>query len=231
MTALQAPPTTDPTRRPSARRFARPGWRDARLWLGLVLLTGSMLAGALVLADRSDTVVVLRAGRDLSAGAALADLRPVAVPVAVAAGYLQPGDDESATLRWPVAAGDLVPRAALVAEASVPSRSVTVPVEPMHLPATLAAGDLVDVWSTPSPGSGDAAVGSRLVLAGVQVTKVAAADGLAGAVGVTLRVPQAQAGRLVQAARGAVVDLVAIPLDAQPPVAGSVADPMVELAP
>lgn len=207
--------TTSPSRTP-VRRFAPPGWRDVRLWLGVALLAGSMLIGALVLGDRSDSVVVLRAARDLSVGAPVLDLVPVAVPAEVADGYLRPGDDRAGALRFPVSAGDLVPRAAIGPGLVASMRSVTVAVEPLHASVGLAAGDRVDLWSTPT--SSDATTGSRLVLPSVLVTDVAFDDtGLSGASGVTLRVPQDRVGDVVRAGRGAVIDLVAVPIDAQAP--------------
>ncbi len=203
-----------PSPRPSpARRFGRPGWRDRRLWLGVGLLAGSMVVGSFVLADRSDTVLVLRATRDLAVGAGPADLVAVAVPADVAGAYVRAAEDLTGTLRWPVTAGDLLPRAALGADDLAATRAVTVAVEPLHAPAGLAPGDRVDVWSTPSGTDGGM---SSLVLASVPVIGVGLDDvGLGGSFGVTLRVPADRVGDVVRAGRGFVVDLVAVPIDAQ----------------
>ena len=208
--------TSTSATRDTARRFAPPGWRDARLWLGVALLVGSMAIGAVVLGDRSDTVLVLRAARDLSVGAPVLDVAPVAVPAEVAAGYLRADEDTDGSLRLPVAAGDLVPRSALSGPSTAPVRAVTVAVEPLHAPSGLAAGDRVDLWSTATASTTDPASAARLVLADVLVTGVAADDaGLSGASGVTLEVPQARVGDVVRAGRGAVIDLVAVPIGAQ----------------
>ena len=43
---------------PPARRLRRPGWRDPRLAVGVLLLCGSVLLGARVLASADDTVAV-----------------------------------------------------------------------------------------------------------------------------------------------------------------------------
>jgi len=177
-----------------------------------------------LLGDRSEDVVVLRAVRPLSVGAGLADLQPVAVPAAIAAGYLRPGDVVGGTLRWPVAAGDLVPRAAVDDHADArrsAGRSVTVPVDPQHSPPGLAAGDLVDVWATVPPNAAvPQPAGTRAVIAAVPVVDVGADAGFGGAFAVTLLIPQDQVRDVVQAARGSVVDLVAVPVSAQTPAMG-----------
>jgi hypothetical protein len=41
-----------------ALRVRRPGWRDPRLWIGVVLVAGSVVAGARLLAAADDTVQV-----------------------------------------------------------------------------------------------------------------------------------------------------------------------------
>ena len=220
------PNDAEPARPGTVRRFLPPGRGDARLWLGVGLLAASMLVGALVMSDRSETVGVLQATRTLSAGATLVDVRAVQVPAALAAGYLR--SDVVAThgtLRWPVGAGELVPVAAVVAGVDVDARAVTVPVEPNHAPDTLAAGDLVDLWTTPARGSADEGAASRLVLAGAPVVAVAQSSaGFTGALGVTLRVPAEQVGQVVRAVRGSDVDLIAVPVEAQaaagPPIEG-----------
>ena len=52
-----------------AQRVRRPGWRDPRLWIGVVLVAGSVVAGARLLAAADDTVQVWAAATDLGAGA------------------------------------------------------------------------------------------------------------------------------------------------------------------
>ena len=60
---LAAPPATPPRPGPAddPRRRApgpRPGWRDPRLWVGVVLVTGSVVAGARLLAAADDMAPV-----------------------------------------------------------------------------------------------------------------------------------------------------------------------------
>jgi len=96
---------------------------------------------------------------------------------------------------------------------------VTVPVDPMHAPAALQPGDVVDVWSTPRDGVGDTASvvsAPRLVLADVTVATATGDDvGFGGEVGVVLDVPRDRVLDLVAAVRTGVTDLVAVPISSQ----------------
>ena len=51
-----------------AVRVTRPGWRDPRLWVGVLIVAVSVVAGARVLASADDTVSVWAAARDMGAG-------------------------------------------------------------------------------------------------------------------------------------------------------------------
>jgi hypothetical protein len=203
---------------PRARRLSRSGLADARLWLGLLLLVASMTIGATILSSGKDTVTVWQASRDLSVGAEPTDLVPVEVGRAVAeTSYTGPGDPLDGVLGRSVAAGELLPRSALVAATADPRRRVTVPVDPMHAPPGLQAGDVVDVWSTPKDAAG-AVTGSepRLVLADVTVAAASADElGIGGELGIVLDVPHERVPDLVAAVRAGVTDLVAIPISSQ----------------
>ena len=56
---------------PPATRSTNPGWRDPRLWVGVVLVTGSVVAGARIMAGADDTTAVWAASGDLVAGQTL----------------------------------------------------------------------------------------------------------------------------------------------------------------
>ena len=45
---LGTPPAAPPTSAPAATRTRTPGWRDPRLWVGVVVVAGSVLLGARV---------------------------------------------------------------------------------------------------------------------------------------------------------------------------------------
>lgn len=198
----------------SAQRQSRPRWSDARIWAAAGLLAVAALLGGVVVGRGGDTVQVLAASGDLSAGASVLDLVPVAVPSTIADRYLAADADVAGVLRWPVMAGELVPASALMDSVVEPTRLVSIPVDPLHAPADLGAGDLVDVWVTPRPDVGAVGAGESpaLVLTDVVVTSVVTdGAGFAGGWGVELAVPESAVERMVSAGRGGVLDLVTVP--------------------
>lgn len=199
------------------QRLSAPGWGDRRLWIGLLLLAVSALLGAWLLRPADDAVLVLRAARDLSVGSPVLDAEPVQVSASLAGGYLSPAQASDAVLRLPVAAGDLIPLSALADPSGQSGRRVTVPVDPMHAPVDIQVGDRVDVWATASDASTlDAAAAPELVLEDVPVAAVAADEvGMSGQFAVVLDVPDAAVSAVVAAARGSVIDLVAVPITSQ----------------
>ena len=86
------------TAAPRAQRSRRPGWRNPRLLLGLLLVAASVVVGARLMAAADDTVGVWAVARDLPAGATLDDgdvqRRQVRFPdEETADGYLAADDD------------------------------------------------------------------------------------------------------------------------------------------
>lgn len=161
---------------PAARRAGRPGWRDPRLVLGVLVVAVSVLAGASLLGTDEDTAAVWSARKDLPAGTRLTvDLvrqRAVHFPDrADLARYLTGPLPEGEMLSRPVGSGELVPRGALGGSArhlvEVPLR-----VDVDDVPATVREGSTVDVWVAPrdvSPGDSQRA---RRVLAEVVVVRL-----------------------------------------------------------
>jgi hypothetical protein len=183
-------------------------------------------AGAVLFGQEEDTVMVWRATRDLSVGAVPSASGGDVVAVRVSAGVAQDryagpdvaGDSvDQVRLRLPIAAGELVPRSALASAPGRATRLVTVPVDPLHAPVGLMPGDAVDAWATPRSNAGaDTLAEPALVLPGATVANVSVdALGIGGELAVVLEVPAEDAGRLVAAARGGVVDLVAVPITSQ----------------
>jgi Flp pilus assembly protein CpaB len=138
---------------PAATRRTSPGWRDPRLWIGIALVTGSVVAGARIMAGADDMTPVWAASTDLVAGQTLtaADLRATQVRF----------DDDSdrrrylpteaelpveLTLTRPLAEGELVPAGALGAEAGDDTVAVSIAVASEHVPTDLTRGSRVDVW-------------------------------------------------------------------------------------
>ncbi len=154
MTLLGTP--TDRTTAPRANRARVPGWRNARLLVGLVLVAGSVLLGARVLAAADDTVGVWALAHDLPAGVPVGEddlvVRRVRFPdTATADAYLSSAQapDSAARLGRAVSAGELLPRAALASQDSAELVEVPVSLVSEDLPATVALGSTVDVWVAP----------------------------------------------------------------------------------
>ena len=197
-----------PATRQSPARFS-----DLRLWLGVGLLVLSATGGFLLLSRGEETVTLWRATRDLAAGSIPTGLEPVVVSSTLArAGYAGPQDTIAGRLRWPIAAGALVPIAAVDGRPPTDTRQVTVPVDPLHAPVALQGGDLVDVWTMPRPDSASAAAKPSLVLSSALVIGVGAdAVGMSGELAVVLEVGSDEVAPVVAATRVGVVDLVAVP--------------------
>ena len=184
---LTAPPRSEVTV-PRATRSHRPGWRSPRLLLGMVLVAGSILVGARLLAAADDTVGVWAVARDLPAGAALDEgellRRQVRFPDAdTADSYLAAGDElpSDATLNRPLSANELLPRAALADTSEADLVEVPISVLTEDLPATVRQGSVVDVWVAPKVAAvGQARVKAVQVLTDVVVVAVPrTSDGLA----------------------------------------------------
>ncbi|TGN64172.1 hypothetical protein EXE59_09580 [Nocardioides eburneiflavus] len=138
---------------PPATRASTPGWRDPRLWIGVVLVTGSVVAGARILSGADDMTPVWSASGDLVAGQTLTagDLRATRVRFDEDADrdrYLEVDDDLPATLTLtrPLTAGELVPAAALGEEPTDDTVAVSIAVSAEHVPTDLVRGSRVDVW-------------------------------------------------------------------------------------
>lgn len=133
-----------------ARRLRRPGWRDWRLLVGLLLVLVSVAGGARLVSWLDETVPVYAAARPLLPGQELAeeDLVPVAVRLEEPLPLYLDGTEQlrpgTYALRR-VAEGELVPAAALGTAAQVRDKTVTVAVDPAST-AALQVGSVVDIW-------------------------------------------------------------------------------------
>ncbi len=119
-------------------------------------MAASVVVGARLMAAADDTVGVWVVSRDLPEGATLAggdvERRQVRFPDDETADrYLAAADDlpEAATLNRPVSAGELLPRAAIAAEAGADLVEVPISVASDDLPATVRQGSVVDIWVAP----------------------------------------------------------------------------------
>ena len=198
---------------PRAERMRRIRWRDTRLWLGLGFMIVAMVWGASLMSGSESTVTVWRASRDLLPGAAPV-VEPVAVSLGAAAGsYLTADQPLVGVMLLPVTAGSLVPAAAVGGAPSSGVRRVTFPVDPLHAPVDLAAGDRVDVWATVTDGGSTSVIPPVLVLPRVLVVSADRESlGVGGEIAVVVEVPKSQVSAAVSAIRSGVVDLAAVPI-------------------
>lgn len=145
--------------------------------MGLVLVAGSVLGGATVLAQADDTVTVWAARADLAPGTTIGadDLVPAEVrfgDAGLAERYLP--EDELPTgsvLLQSVTSGEMVPRSAVGSEDRTDLAELPVAVPAEAVPAGLRQGQVVDVWVTP-PRDGAADVRAVRVLEEVPVVAV-----------------------------------------------------------
>lgn len=205
---------------PPATRLRVDRWRDPRLWLGVVLVLASVLAGAALFASADDTVPVwavdtdLRAGMPITAG----DVHVERVHFADASavdGYL-PASEQlpvGAVLTRDVSGGELVAVTAVRA-AGVPLDQLPLGVAAAGLPAGLGAGDTVDVWAVPSSeGGANVKAAPRRVLDDVVVAAVGdrAAGGLDSAREILISLPdQTDVAGVLSGLRDAEVVLVRV---------------------
>jgi len=154
----------------------------------VALVAVCVLAGARLLARADDTVAVWAAGHDAAAGAVLQPGDLVAERVRFAdagaqAAYLTGAAPGQVVLTHALAAGELVPRAALASGAGDLAR-LPLALDPAALPSSVGPGSSVDVYATGQGASGP-------LLSGVGVVEVVTGGALDGSTEVTLAVPPA----------------------------------------
>lgn len=167
---------------PLAKRLVRPGWRDPRLGVGVLLVAGSVALGAWTIDRASATEPVYAARADLVPGHAVtaADLVVVQANTAAPDGaYLAPGTDVDGMVLTSVEAGQLVPAGAVAPQATLDRRPVVVEVGG-SLPSSVAVGAVVELWVT-APASGENVPQPLLVADRLEVSEVAADATVLGA--------------------------------------------------
>ncbi len=210
------------TSSPPARRLERPRWLDPRLVVGVALVLVSVAVGAKVVGDAERGELVWSAARDLPAGTTLRvdDVHATAVRLAGSTGEYVDASAASPSgyvLVRDVAAGELVPAAAVAPAAQVPPRRmVSVPVAVHHFPSGLGRGHRVDVYVTTGSAPGAAtSTAPELVLADAAVAEVAGGAGgfgsSGGTVGIVLEVQASDAAAVVAAVATGSIQLVRLP--------------------
>lgn len=193
----------------AARRLQRPGWRDLRLLVGVLLVLLSVAGGIRLVASLDDTTPVYAAARDLLPGQPVTEEDVVPVPVRMGEQIdryvdgsvpLAPGT----FLVRQVRAGELVPLAALGTARQALDKTVGVPVD-VAAARSLASGVVVDVWVSRRDGEavGEAYLDPELLLSGAVVDEVPAeTTGLGAGLGrtaVQVVVPADEVGKVIAA--------------------------------
>lgn len=149
---------------PKASRQSRPKWLDPKLFLGILLVLGSMAAGARIIGQADKTTSVWIAAEDIQKGAPIspdsfetADIRFTSD--AERSKYIAPGADvpEGARATRKISQGELVARTAITNEQAPNLKDIPLPVSNTTVAGTLAQGDHVDVWLQPKESSTDEA--------------------------------------------------------------------------
>ncbi len=168
---------------PTATRVGRSGWRDPRLWIGVALVTVSVVAGARLLAAADDTVTVWAVVDELGAGSTVTDDDLVAVRVRFARGgdldhYFPAADPLPAdgVLVRGVGAGELLPRSAVGSADDVGLLHVPIEVEPHRVSPAVTTGSVVDVWVGDPGGGGRRDADPEAALSAVTVVEAPAVD-------------------------------------------------------
>lgn len=138
---------------PPATRVARPGWRDPRLWIGVLLVAGSVVLGARLLAAADDTVAVWALADERGSGspvvAADLEVQRVRFGDADALSRYFPADQavpDGLVLTRAVGAGELLARSAVADAAADEVLQVPLAVDPQQVSPDVTTGSVVDVW-------------------------------------------------------------------------------------
>ena len=155
---------------PPARRLRRPGVRDPRLLVGVVLVAASAALGSWAVGRAGRTVPVYAVASTLVPGdpVAAADLLVRDVRIDDPGPYLLADADLPADLvvLRPVGAGELLPRAAVGPAGDQEWRPIALTPR-AALPSTVGPGSLVDLWLVPEDEGDPSELAAALVVAEV----------------------------------------------------------------
>lgn len=153
---------------PPAQRTTKPGWRDPRLWTGVLLIATSVVVGARIMSAADETTAVWAVEGDLLPGDAVLaeDLTARSVRFVDAADrehYLlaKDGLPPDVRLTRAIGAGELLPRSALGTSLETGVIEVPITVEPGQVPPSVGAGSIVNVWVTGESFGGESLDGSE----------------------------------------------------------------------
>jgi hypothetical protein len=160
---------------PAATRAQPPGWRDPRLWIGVVIVATSVIAGARVLGAADDSVTVWSVTRDLAPGDTLReqDLASRSVRFNDAADlerYLRTTDPLPDDLRLVrgLGAGELVPAGALGSGESADTVIVSLAFPPELIPTNIGTGSVIELLVIPEDGATEQGGTDQAVIGGAR---------------------------------------------------------------
>ena len=172
---------------PPATRATTPGWRDPRLWIGIVIVAVSVVVGARLVGSADDSVAVWAVAADMGAGDAVTadDLVSRRVRFSDAEHldtYFRVGDELPADLQLAhgVGAGELLARVAVSPASESDTMQLPVAVDSSLVPPSVRSGSVVDVYLTGSADEGGqrpTGDRSQAVLAAVTVIDAPQLDG------------------------------------------------------
>ena len=201
---------------PVANRLKAPSWLDGRLIVGVVVVLVCVVIGAKIVASSGDYDRMWAAAHDLAPGTTLTknDLITVQVRFRDHGGGYYAASGASLVGRTtvaPLAAGALIPVAALPTSPSAPTRLVTVPIAKLHMPHGDLRGSQVDLYVTVKHA--EVVSSPALVLANVTVADTVSDSSLGGSggSGIVLAVPLDYVDDVVGAVESGAIDLVRVP--------------------
>ncbi|MGL5856853.1 MAG: flagella basal body P-ring formation protein FlgA [Angustibacter sp.] len=206
-----------------ARRLRHPSWADPRLLLGLVLVLGATIGGALVIRSADSSVQMLAATRSLSPGETLTESDLTVVRVRMSAGrdryVTSDAPVRDRTVLRAVGPGELLAAGAVGPPDAVQLRPVAVPITSDGV--DILSGGLVDVWvAEPDPDKAETFDDPRQIAAQVAVAGRTTASGPLGsatATTVRLLLPPGLLPQVIGAVNnGARVTLVPVPTAGRP---------------
>lgn len=197
---------------PAATRAQPPGWRDPRLWIGVVLVAASVIAGARVLGSADDSVTVWAATRDLAPGDTIReqDLTSRSVRFSDTADlgrYLRTSEPLPQDLRVVrgLGAGELVPAGALGSGDGADTVIVSLAFPPELIPTNIGTGSVIELLVIPDDrGDDEQGLASKAttVLSDVVVIDAPSAADSLGSVSrgrqLVLGIPESESGVLAE---------------------------------
>lgn len=175
----------EPAVSPPVKRLRRARWADPRMLVGLLIVAGSVVAGARLFTVADDTVAVWSVRADQRAGTPVSadDLGTVDVRLGDgAASYVPAGEPVEPGQVWAhdVHAGELLAVGATEPADAAEVGELPVTVSSGALPSDLSEGDRVDVWVS---AAAQTTAPAELVLEQMRVLSVSGASATVGEAG------------------------------------------------